>query len=86
MANTCGDCQMFNGSNVKCDGGHVGRISSTNVGSCFSFKGPSSLFDGKKCGGCRLFEGLNIKCGGGHVGRTSSTNVGSCPSYTLIPG
>ena len=82
MANTCGGCQLYQGSSIKCAGGYSGRTS--NSGACNNFKGPASLFKSKVCGGCRLYQGSKIKCGGNYSGRTTSS--GACNNYAPIPG
>ena len=81
---TCGDCELFQGASTKCDAGRGGLTSNRNACSD-SFKGPASLFDGKKCGGCRLFAGINTKCGAGMGGLTSNRNACS-DSYVPIAG
>ena len=80
MANTCGDCLLYQGTKEKCATGYK-YTSATSA--CNSFKGPASLFNGKKCGGCRLYKGTQEKCATGYK-YTFST--GACSSYAPNPG
>jgi hypothetical protein len=80
MANTCGGCLMYQGSREKCG---EGRTLAGTTPACSNFKGPASLFSGKKCGGCRLYKGSKVKCG---EGRTLAGITPACSSYAPNPG
>jgi len=81
MVYTCGECKLFKGAGQACEVGipsrHPGTTSCSN-----GFKGPASLFQGKRCGCCLLFEGPKKPCGGERTGRSSGSSV--CTSYTPI--
>ena len=80
MANTCSDCLLYQGTREKCAAGYT---YSSSASACSSFKGPASLFNGKKCGGCRLYKGTREKCGAGY---TYSSSASACSSYAASPG
>ena len=86
MANTCGECLLFEGSSRKCGSGTATTSSNTIAKGCSSFKAPASTFDVKRCGGCRLFEGIGEKCGKGTATTSSNTIAKGCSSYAPIPG
>jgi len=80
MANTCGDCLLYQGSREKCS---AGRMNGSSAPACGSFKGPASLFSDKKCGGCRLYQGNKEKCS---AGRINGSSAPACGSYAASPG
>ena len=80
MATTCGDCLLFQGPRETCAGGK--NRSGSSPSCAMWFKGPASLFDGKRCGGCRLFKGKE-ECGGG---KSRSTTSPACNNYAPNPG
>ena len=86
MANTCGECLLFQGSGKKCDADKTTSSANQMAKSCGSFKAPASYFDNDRCGGCRLFEGASNKCGQNRSTSSSNGMAKSCPSYAPIPG
>jgi hypothetical protein len=82
MANTCGQCLLFQGPSQKCGAGRSVNANSSTSSSCF--KGPASLFSSKVCGSCRLFQGPSQKCGGGRQFAANTPVISSC--YSPNPG
>jgi hypothetical protein len=80
MANTCGDCLLYQGSSVKCVAKYAYPSSHS---ACDNFKGPASFFNRKCCGGCRLYQGSSVKCVAKYAYPSSHS---ACNSYAANPG